>query len=498
MDESTLDLLLIKPGSQKALYGELSDSGLTAIEPPLWAALIATFVREKGFSVRIIDTEAERIDPARTVDMIEEANPILTAIVVSGTNPSASTMNMIGTRMILDEIDKRGLKGKTLITGLHASALPERTMEEEKTDFLCEGEGFYTVAGLIASLKKEPGREAFDVKGLWYRKGGAVVANERAELVKDLDKELPRAAWDLLPMDKYRAHNWHCFQEPGQERKPYAVLYTSLGCPFTCNFCCINAIFDGPGIRYRDPKMVIEEIGVLVNDYGVKNIKIIDEMFVLKEDHVLDICDLIIERGYKLNIWAYARVNTVNEKMLRRLKEAGVNWLAYGIESGSDRVLKSVTKGITVAKTKEIIKLTQDIGINVIGNYIVGLPEDDMESMKDTMDLAEELNCEFLNLYCATAYPGSDLYEQAIEEGWQLPDRWSGYSPYSYDHLPLRTKHLTSAEVLKFRDEAYVKYCASEKYLRLVREKFGDDVANGIKAGLTSRLKRKYLEESVV
>lgn len=217
-------------------------------------------------------------------------------------------------------------------------------------------------------------------------------------------------------------------------------------------------------------------------------------MFVLNERHVLKICDLIIERGYKLNIWAYARINTVNERLLRKLKKAGFTWLAYGIESGNDKILKSVTKRITVEKIRQVVKLTQEIGINVIGNYIFGLPEDDITSMQDTMNLAMELNCEFVNLYCATAYPGSPLYEQAVREGWRLPETWAGYSPYSYEHLPLPTRYVNAIDVLKFRDEAYVQYYSNGRYQRMIREKFGEEVLGGIVEGLTKRLKRKYLE----
>jgi radical SAM superfamily enzyme YgiQ (UPF0313 family) len=493
------DILLLKPGSQKELYGELSENSLTAIEPPLWAGLIATFLRKRGYFVKIVDAEAERLSPSQVVDRISEINPLLAGIVVSGTNPSASTMNMLGVRAILEEISKRGLSIKTIVSGLHPSALPKKTMEEEKTDFVCEGEGFYTIAELIEAMKGDDEKEAeLNIKGLWYRKNGEIIANGRAPLIHDLDGEFPYVSWDLLPMERYRAHNWHCFQEPGQKREPYAVIYTSLGCPFHCHFCCINAIFGKPGIRYRSPEKVVGEIDLLVSTYGVKNIKFIDEMFVLKEEHVLKICDLLIERGYPLNIWAYARINTVNERLLKKLKKAGFTWLAYGIESGNDRVLKSINKGITVEKIKEVIKMTKEIGINIIGNYIVGLPEDDFHSMQDTLNLAMELKCEFMNLYCATAYPGSPLFNQALREGWKLPETWEGYSPYSYEHLPLQTRYVNAIDVLKFRDEAYVKYYSNERYQSMIKEKFGQQVLDEIVRGLTKRLKRKYLEENPV
>jgi radical SAM superfamily enzyme YgiQ (UPF0313 family) len=132
-------------------------------------------------------------------------------------------------------------------------------------------------------------------------------------------------AWDLFPLAKYRAHNWHCFDRI-QARQPYAVIHTSLGCPFRCSFCCINSLFGKAGLRYRSPERVVEEIDYLVKNHNLRNIKIIDEMFVLKESHVVRLCDLIIERKYDLNIWAYARVNTVNERMLRKMKQAGIRW----------------------------------------------------------------------------------------------------------------------------------------------------------------------------
>lgn len=489
------DILLIKPGSQRELYGSLSDDSLTGIEPPLWAGLMATFLRMKGNRVQFIDVEAEKLSLSKVMERISEVKPLLIGIIVSGTNPSASTMNMVGARAILEEISRKGLAVKTILAGLHPSALPRGTMEEEKTDFVCEGEGFYTLFELIEALKRGDEKGVERIRGLWYRRDGEIIGNERAPLIAHLDEELPYVSWDLFPMDRYRAHNWHCFQEPGQKREPYAVIYTSLGCPFHCHFCCINAIFGKSGIRYRSPEKVVQEIDLLVKDYGVKNIKFIDEMFVLKEEHVLKICDLLIERDYPLNIWAYARINTVNERLLRKLKQAGFTWLAYGIESGNDRVLRSVTKGITVEKTKKVIKLTRDVGINVIGNYILGLPEDDLVSMQDTLDLAMDLNCEFMNLYCATAYPGSLLYDQAVREGWKLPETWSGYSPYAYEHLPLATRYVSAAGVLRFRDEAYVKYYSNERYQRMIRDKFGEEALEEIKRTLTKRLRRKYLEE---
>ena len=283
-----LDLLIIRPAAQRKLYQDLSKS-LSGFEPPLWGALLAAFIREKGFKVNIVDSEVE---PEKVIPTVMAEKARLIAIVVSGTNPSASTMTMVSARTILEEIKKAAPDLTTILIGLHPSALPERTLTTEAVEMVCQGEGFITLLNLLTGVDYK------EVKGLWYKEGKQIISNPRAELVDP--NELPMPAWDLLPMDKYRAHNWHCFGRIDR-RTPYGVVYTSLGCPFNCSFCCINAIFGKRKIRYRDPRKVIEEIDCLVKNYGVENLKILDEMFDLNENHVIELCELIIEKKYSLN-----------------------------------------------------------------------------------------------------------------------------------------------------------------------------------------------------
>jgi radical SAM superfamily enzyme YgiQ (UPF0313 family) len=485
---NNVDIVLVKPGSQKQLYGELSAFALTAIEPPLWAALMASYLRDQGYTVMLFDAEIENWDYEQTAQKVVETNPTLTAIVVSGTNPSASTMNMTGAGAILKHLREMAPDLKTLLMGLHPSALPERTLVEEEVDFVCQGEGIYTLPRLIDGLKGR--RNDYAIRGLWYRENGRVISSQPAPLIENLDR-LPRPAWDLLPMTQYRAHNWHCFDDI-HARQPYAVIYSSLGCPFRCSFCCINAFFGRPGIRYRSPERVIEEIDYLVREHSIRNIKILDERFVLKESHVARLCDLIIERGYDLNIWAYARVNTVNETILQKMKEAGINWLAYGFESGSANVLKGVTKGYSLGTVENVVKMTRDAGIYICANFIFGLPDDDLDSMQTTLDLAMEINAEWANLYSAMAYPGSELYQQTVGEGWPLPETWQAYSQYTYDTLPLPTRYLSSGEVLRFRDNAFCAYFSNPRYLEMITQKFGPDTSQHIREMTAHKLARKY------
>ena len=484
-----MDILFVKPGSQKQLYGELSAYKLTAIEPPMWGALLAGFMRAKGYAIGLYDAEVENWSYEETARRIEEAAPALALIVASGSNPSASTMNMSGIRAILKHLKQIAPELKTAVWGLHPSALPERTMREEPVDFVCVGEGFHTLPPLVDALKAHSD-DVDGIPGLVHQKDGQIVMNRPAELLKDLDS-LPLSAWDLLPIDRYRAHNWHCFDDINA-RQPYAVIHTSLGCPFNCSFCCINALFGGRGIRYRSPERVVEEVDYLVHTWNVRNIKIMDEMFAMNEARISRLCDLIAERGYDLNIWSYARVNTVTAPMLRKMKRAGINWVGYGFEAGNEKVLKDVSKGYKFKAIDDVVRMTRDAGIYIGANFIFGLPEDGYDSMRQTLDMAVEINGEWANFYSAMAYPGSRLYEEAVEQGLPLPETWQGYSQYAYEALPLATKHLTGGQVLAFRDRAFKEYFSGARYLDMVRGTFGPETVAAVRNMLRKDLKRKY------
>jgi len=298
-------------------------------------------------------------------------------------------------------------------------------------------------------------------------------------------------AWNLLPMKKYRAHNWHCLDDI-HHRQSYGVIYTSLGCPFNCTFCCINAIFGKPGIRYRSPQGVIDEIDYLVQHFDIRNIKIIDELFGMKESHVVEICDLISERQYNLNFWAYARVDTITPLMLKKMKQAGINWLAYGFESGSRKVLQGVKKSYRTDQLANAVKMTNDEGIHIIANFMFGLPDDDYLTMQETLCLALEINAEWVNFYTTMAYPGSKLYDEALRKGWPLPETWNGYSQYAYETLPLPTNHLTAGEVLTYRDYAFDVCFRNPHYLDKIGRSFGRDAVHHIQEMTKHKLDRKY------
>lgn len=493
---SRIDLMLVNTPSRLEVYQELSKS-FAAIEPPVWSGLIARFMKDRGYLVKMLDSEAEGLTHQQTAEAIVATNAVLTVFVIYGQQPSASTQCMPGGRKVCQLVNALA-NLPTMVMGTHASALPRRTLIGEPYTFVCQGEGPYTVLGLLETLKN--GTRRFDqVPGLWYMEGSEPKCNPPAPKIKDLDHELPGQAWDMLDMTKYRAHNWHCFHDL-DSRSNYASLQTSLGCPYKCTFCCINAPFGGAGIRYWSPENIIAQVDTLVNKYGVQNIKIPDEMFVLNKSHVIGICDLIIERGYKLNIWAYARVDTVKDEFVDKLKKAGFNWLGIGIESGSKHVRDGVEKGrFGECEIISIVKKIREHGINVAANYIFGLPDDTMETMGETLDLALYLNTEWANFYSAMAYPGSPLYEMAKARKWPLPDEeggpgWIGYSQHAYETLPLPTETLSGTEVLDFRDEAFDEYFTNPAYLTMMGDKFGPRVVEHLKEMTSHKIRRRHRE----
>jgi anaerobic magnesium-protoporphyrin IX monomethyl ester cyclase len=233
-----------------------------------------------------------------------------------------------------------------------------------------------------------------------------------------------------------------------------------------CNYCNVHTIYGGQRkVWYRDIDKFLAEIDLLVNKYHVRNIKLWDEHFTVNRKRVIEICDKLIERKYDLNIWAYARVDTIEPIMLDKMGKAGINWLGVGFESGDDEVLAQVSKRAGISQAESAVKIIHDAGINVMGNFIL-FDGQSKESMKKTMDFAKFLNIEFINLYVGENYPGSDSYK-----GQEKP--WEQYGQFS--------PNLPQTEVRKFRDVAFNDYFLDGKYLKHIAERFGVQAVNQVK-----------------
>ena len=525
MTDKQLDLLLVNANARDGVYGTLAD--LAAVEPPVWAGLIARYCLDRGFTVAILDAEAEGLTVGETAARIWAQQPRLAAFCVYGHQPSASTQCLPAASAVARELRKMTstlmpYTIPTLALGTHPSALPFETMREEPFNYVVEGEGHVTLMTLLERLRATPqrARVGVDIPGLWQRSTPpepVAFYNRRAPaLAADLDAELPGQAWGLLDLRRYRAHNWHLWT--GDPAGGYASVQTSLSCPFKCSFCCIAAPFGGAGQGYRkwSPANVAAQIANLVLERGITNVKIPDEMFCLDRSHVWQICNLLIDMdlGEKLNMWAYARVDTVkDEQMLERMRRAGFRWLGIGIESASAHVRDGVEKGrFGNEQIVAAVRRVEAHDINVAANYIFGLPDDTRESCAETLALALELDTAMANFYCAMAYPGSALHQQVLNErtmpGYgrlaqglhRLPEDpggpgWLGYSQHAACSLPLATATLSSEELLDIRDDAWLAYFRRPEFAAATRARFGDraaaEVARMVSYGKPHRNHRK-------
>lgn len=482
------DLLIVNPAAAHGIYGPLGDS-LIAVEPPQWCRIIAGYAAGAGFRVNILDAEALGISASETATMIAaEPAPSLICLAVYGHQPSASTQQMWGAGETASAIKSRMPHIPIVMVGGHPSALPERTVREEAVDYVVKGEGPPQIVELLRG--SNPGV----IAGLFSKEFLPKSGMAQMPLVEDM-KKYHGDAWSILPMHRYRAHNWQCFGELDR-RQPYASIFTSLGCPYKCSFCCINAPFDSNRYRMRSPDDVVDEIEYLFEEHGVSTFKITDEMFVLNERHYSAIAGGLIDRnlGRKINMWAYSRVDTVHPDRLELLRLGGVRWLALGIESGSALVRDGAHKKMRTADIVGTVKTIQAAGINVIGNFMFGLRDDTIETMEQTLDLAVECMPDFANFYSTMAYPGSGLYAEAIAKGWTLPTSWRGYSQHNADCRPLDTEHVSGREVLAIRDRAFERFFSDRRYLAHVTSKFGLDTTGHVEKMLSYKLKRKLLE----
>lgn len=490
------DIVIVNPGAKSHLFPGRIGEELSAVQPPYWAALMAGYIREKDFDVNILDAEADDLNSLDTASKVCEQDPLLVCICVLGSTPSASsTPKMTIATEVVKNIRKIKPELKILWHGIHPSALPEKTLKENGGDLVSRGEGFLNIVDVLSTIKNK--EYNFNIQGICYLDDNQTLVSNSQEAIVKAD-ELPIAAWDLLPVEKYKAHNWHCFSDI-HNRAPYAALYTAYGCPFKCTYCNIHELYSlngKPGVRFRSPEHIMKEIDYLVENFNVKNFKFADELFTTKKSHIIDVCDSIIDRGYDLNIWTFVRAVPYPLDVLKKMRKAGFTWVAMGIESFVDHVREGVDKRTAQTKLLETIDMYKEADINIIANFIFGLPDDTIDTMNKTLEMAMEANFEYVDFYTCMAYPGSPLYQESINKGLRLPEDWHGYSQLGTDTLPLPTKTLSGQEVLKFRDEAFERYFNNPAYITRIKDRFGQDAVDHIKHMLEIKLHRNIFNQA--
>jgi len=301
---------------------------------------------------------------------------------------------------------------KIVIGGPHVSALPAWSLKDTKADFAVVGEGEEIMVELVRRI--EAGVDSFDdLKGLAFWKNGEVVVNEGCNVIENLD-DLSFPAWELLSPENYN----DSFGQVFSAEVPVMSIFTSRGCPHQCTFCASRFIH-GRVFRRRSARNVVDEIETLVKDHGVKEIEILDDTFTESAQHAMDICRELKRRNLSIK-WRAAgglRLNTINDELLALFKETGCYQVSIGIESASERVLRQIRKPIDPAQIKNRIRMVKKYGIKTIGFFIIGLPGDTEESIRETIAFAKNSDLDLPLFMQAIPLPGTEVFKNAYSPG---------------------------------------------------------------------------------
>ncbi len=370
------------------------------LAPPLGLGYMASVLRNAGHRVGLLDCINDGIKGDALAAIFSETSPELVGI----TAMSAGYPQVVETCKLV----RKSCNAKIVIGGPHATALSEPTLRETGADFVIIGEGEKTVVELAAALEKKS-TCVKKVDGLAYIDGnGKFTKTKQRALIENLD-ELPFPAWDLMPPDKYSNAPHGMLVKS----LPVATIVTSRGCPYDCSFCASNGIWHRQ-FRMRSPKNVVDEIEFLTRTFGVREIHIEDDNFTLVKRHAMNICKGIIERGIKIS-WTCpngVRADALDLELLRTMKESGCYLLSFGIESGSDALLKRHSKCINKSRIRNAIGLCKRVGIETSGFFIIGLPGETKETIDQTIRFSKELDLDRAHFSIFTPMPGSRLWNE--------------------------------------------------------------------------------------
>jgi radical SAM superfamily enzyme YgiQ (UPF0313 family) len=399
-------------------------------------AYLAAVAKRAGYSVDLLDCIATNMSWDEYLEYTKEARPrwtIVQAISSVMTNDVYATY--LGKRY----------GSQTVVVGPHVTALPRQTMEcFPSVDFGIMGEAEGTLEELLKTV--DSGGELKQIKGLVYRDDGEIIVNEERVFIEDLNS-LPIPLHELLPVDEYKLP---------YIGKRYTFVLHSRGCPNACHFCRQTVMWKSQP-RLRSPESICEEL-IYLNGLGIHNIMFHADTFTQDRDNVIGICKQIVEHNLKVRWICNGRVDCVDEEMLSWMAKAGCWMINYGIESGVQDILNKCNKGekATVEASRNAVLMTKRAGIKVWGYFIIGLPGETHETIKETSRFARSLPLDMVNFAVGAPYPGTVFYKQAVENKWLESTEWEDFDQ-NYSAI-VSYPGLSSKEIMQGIRRCYVEW----------------------------------------
>lgn len=426
------------------------------IHPPLGLGYLASFIREKGHVVKIFDGTLKNAGPSDFENEVKLFNPEVVGV-------SVLSRGYEKVREIIKLVRKVNKRAIVVIGGTQLTAAPKEVLSDLKGNFGVIGEGEITFSELLAFLNKEGG-DIKKVEGIVFRdKSGHQVITAPRKLIENLDS-LPFPAWDLMPPSQYRIVP---ILEPAQAF-PVAPIMTSRGCPFNCSFCASNITW-GKRIRFRSPENVMREIILLKEQFGVKELHFADDNFTMDIKRAEKICALMISS--KINLpWQCpngVRIDRLTQGLLDKMKKAGCYSVGLGIESGSQKILNKAEKNLDLKIVPEVLKRLKNSNIESYGFFILGLPGETKDTIRETINFALTNNFDRAWFNIFTPYPGSKVFNSWLGKrafsaiDWDKHDCSTGI---------MASKDLSTKDLEKWQKIALLKfYLRPNKFLGLIR-----------------------------
>jgi anaerobic magnesium-protoporphyrin IX monomethyl ester cyclase len=449
MNKKNIDVLLINPYDENALKNALG-----FIAPPLNLMYLASSLEKESYSVKIVDDDLLQMGYEKVSELAEKVNPQVVAVT--------STTSTIKSALKYVELVKNILPNSlTVIGGPHTTFMPLETLKSsENLDVVVMGEGEETMVDVVDQSSQENIPDLEEVKGIVYRDPSTrnLKSTPARALIKDLDT-LPFPARHLVPFDSY-----------GASQEQTGGIITSRGCVYSCNYCSSSLIM-GKKFRSRSPNNVVDEIEELIDKYQISDIGFMDDTFMLNKRRVIDIADEIKARDLDVSFVASSRVDSVDQNLLQNLKNSGLKTIYYGVESGSQRILDLMKKGITLKQAEDAVKSAKNADLEVLTSFILGYPGETEEDMNKTIDFSTKLDSDYCQYSILTPFPGTPIYNELNEKNLIDNDDWDEYTVLKpvlkYDEMGINKKMVERKLAI-----AYLKYYARPKYLLNHRHMF--------------------------
>lgn len=423
-----MKVLLINPPRENEIIG--NNPSIIEEErghnPPLGLLYIAAFLeKHTKHDVSIIDSQVEKLDYGLLKARIVSIKPD----VVGLTAMTMTLIDVIKTVNIVKEVNKNI---RIVLGGPHVHLFPNETITIENVDYLVLGEGEEVFKELIGAIDDKSTLRR--IPGIVFESNSQIINTGIRPHIKNLDK-LPFPARHLVPYKKYNSLL--------MKGKVATTIFTSRGCPFKCSFCDRPHL--GNTFRSRSASNVVDELEECVK-IGIHEFLFYDDTFTINKRRVIDICNEIDKRKLDIGWDIRTRVDTADEEMIKHLKKAGCQGIHYGIEAGTEKILKILNKGISINQAKHIFDLTRKYKIQILAYFMIGNPHETVDDIDTTFEVMKKLDPDYVHLTILTPFPGTRIYSDGLKKGVIKRDYWREFA-----------KHPTTDFVPPHWDEIFTK-----------------------------------------